>query len=50
MPKIRKIPSLSLLLKNEYKIYGTYRSTDQLVRASRRFAFFTCELYKQMSW
>jgi hypothetical protein len=31
MLKVRKTPSLRLLLKNEYKIHGAYRSTDQPV-------------------
>jgi hypothetical protein len=38
-----KTPSLILLLKNEYKPYDAYQSTDQPVPVSRRFAFFTCE-------
>jgi hypothetical protein len=32
-----------LVIKNEYKPYDAYRSTDQPVRVSRWFAFFTCE-------
>jgi hypothetical protein len=31
MPKVQKTPSLSLLLKNEYKIHSAYRSTDESV-------------------
>jgi hypothetical protein len=41
MPKVQKTPFLSLLLKNEYKIHDAYRSTDQPVRTSQLFAFFT---------
>jgi hypothetical protein len=39
MPKIRKTPSLSSLLRNDYNIPSVERSTVQRVQAAWRFAF-----------
>jgi hypothetical protein len=48
MPKVRKTPSLSSLLRNDYNILDARRSTAQPVQAAGRFTSPPAALYKQM--
>jgi hypothetical protein len=50
MPKVRKIPSLSSLPRNDYNIPDAGWSTAQPVRAVWWFAFSLTSLYKQTGW